>query len=562
MSKLQDKQSIMHVLSALIHNPEILANDREYPIDVQDFPEKFHQAIFGAITNLFANGAEKITIVEIDGLLSKYPTPYQIFNANNGIEYLENVIELGTPENFELHYNRLRKYSFLRVCDEQGISIKEILDVDTIDLKANQTQQEAFDNMKLDDMVLFMEEKMISLRDQFLFDNNNTAGKVGDIAGDVLDELMSGTSFGAPMSSRLYTAATMGARKGKVQMVSAPSGVGKTRWNLSNALILSVPVLYDKKLDIWYQNPTSGEGVLYIGTELEEEEVITPILCAIAQVDEGDVREGRATEAEKQRLRDAVKILDITPLYYAKLLDFDLADIEHTISKHVNKYNVGYIVHDYVHDSVKLMAYFNKINKGMREDQRLLQVVTRLKELAQKFNVFILTSTQLNSNYKEDGGMDETSIAGAKSMVNKVDNGSIMLELSPKDEKILETILNTHGDGSGKINGMLPNITINIFKSRGTKWKLIRLWLHFDKGMLKIDDLFVTDYKGKIITELKPADLLFDDMEEVDFSELPISIQEQIELGNGKAVEIDESAIFGEHVNEAVEEEYEKSFNF
>lgn len=544
---LQDKQSIMHVFSAIIANPEILGNDREYPLVPDDFPEPFHKVIFGAMHNLYMQGAEKLSVVEIDGILSKYAKPYHIFNINNGVEYLEHVEKLGAPENFELHYNRLRKYSFLRACQTEGIDISELFDVDTIDTDESEEQQKRFDTMSLDEMVIFIEGKMIGLRDKFLFDNNNSGGRMGDIAKDILEEVLKGSSYGAPLASKLYTAATLGAQRGKLHMVSAPSGVGKSRWNLRNAVLLSVPVLYDLETQEWYKNPTTGEGVLYTGTELMDEEFTLPVLANIAQVDETRIKEGRITADEAERLKIATKILENSPLFYEKLLDFDLADIEHAISKHVNKHNVAYVIHDYVHDSVRLMASFNKINKqGMREDQRLLQVMTRLKELAQQFDVFIMTSTQLNSNHKLEGALDETAIAGAKSMVNKVDIGAIMAKLSTADEKVLAGIKQSHGELP-----VDPNITINIFKSRGTKWTMIRLWVHFDHGKLNINDIFVTDYKGRLITELKPVDVLMDEMEEVEYDELPFADTPQ-----PKVDEVSEEDFHEPDVMEDIPEEF------
>ena len=545
-SNLQDKNSIMQVLGYILHNPDVLGNDREFPIGLEDFPELFHKAIFTAMNNLYRNGAEKITVPDIDAFLSKHEKAYLVFEQNQGVDYLLRVEEMGIPENFKLHYNRMRKYTFLRECVNNGIDISEILDLNTIDTKENQAQQERFDQLQLDDMVAFMEEKMIGLRDKFLFDSNNTGGKLGNNAVSILQELKEGTSYGLPMGSELYTAATMGAIKGRLHLVSAPSGVGKTRWNLKNVIEMGVPVYYNREKQQWMKRNITGEGVLYIGTELLEEEVVVPVLCSIAGVDETDAKEQKLNEAEWKRMDMAAQILERSPIYFEQMLDFDLADIEHAITKHVNKHNVNYVIHDYVHDSVKLMASFNKINKSMQEHQRLLQVMTRLKELAQKFDVFILTSTQLNSNYKEEGGLDETSIAGAKSMVNKVDIGAIMVEFSKTDEKILQSIVNEHADEDGTFGGILPNVTINIFKSRGTKWKLIRIWTHFDRGTLDMTDVFVTDYKGKIITELQPVEIMFESDYELETDTLPIGVQRELKMADS----IEDDALMGEMSDE------------
>lgn len=516
-SKLQDKKSIMGLFAGILHDASILGNSREFPIELDDFIEPFHKMIYGAMKNLYVSGAEKIDVIDIDSMLSNYPQQYKVFQANNGVEYLLKVKEAFGRDNFELHYQRVRKYSFLRSCDSAGIDIRDLYDVDNLDKTKEELQQARFDKMTLEEMVLGMEAKMIGLRDQFLFNQNNAGGSVGDISDEILGGLLNGNQYGANIVSPYFTAATMGARKGRVYLVSAPSGAGKSRLHLGSAKNLVVPFYYED--GEWKENKfkIADEGVLYIGTELEEDEFVEPLLCSIADVDETKVKEGRATPEEKERLLKANEILKETNLYYEKLLDFDLADIEHAINKYVNKHNVGYVFHDYIHDSVKLMASFNKINKqGVREDQRLLQVMTRLKEIAQQKNIFIMTSTQLNSNHKLEGAYDETAIAGAKSMVNKVDIGSIMSPLNKSDEVILNTIKNSHPNAITKE----PNITINIFKSRGTKWKMIRIWVHFDHGRLKIHDQFVTDYKGSIITEIEPVEVMLQNAPEIEEKEI------------------------------------------
>jgi len=523
-SKLQDKKSIMHIFSKIMHEPEILGNDREFPLETDDFVEPFHRIIFGAMQNLYNEGADSIDVIDIDGQISNFEVPYSIFNQNNGVEYLQTIKDTLPPTNFELHYERLKKYSFLRTCDSEGIDISEIFDVNNLDKTEEQRQQERFDSLSLDEMVRFIESKMIGLRDKFLFDEYNTSGMMGDNADEILEDMLTGSSYGAGMLSPYFTAATLGANMGKLFMVSANSGVGKTRWNLGNALLLTVPVYFDLEKQKWVKNKmATGDGALYTGTELEEEEVVAPLLCAIAGVDQTDVLEKKINEVEVERLRMAVKVLKKTPLYFERLMDFDLADIEHSISKHINKYGVRYVIHDYVHDSSKLMAYFDKISKGLQEHQRLLQVMTRLKDLAQKYNVFIMTSTQLNANHKMEGALDETAIAGAKSMVNKVDIGSIMSELTKEDEAILKGIKQSQPDLVTKD----PNITINIFKARGTKWKMIRIWTYFDRGQLRMYDQFVTDYKGNLIEDLKPVEIMFENMEEADEKELPLVMQEE-----------------------------------
>src|SRR5690606_6534697 len=124
MSKLQDKKAILHVIAGLMDKPERL-NQKEFPLDIDDFPESFHKIVFGAIVNLLEEKAEKVSYIEIDGMLSRYSSQYKTFNDNNGLDYLMKAVEIGESDNYEMHYNRLKKFSFLRECKKIGVDVAD-----------------------------------------------------------------------------------------------------------------------------------------------------------------------------------------------------------------------------------------------------------------------------------------------------------------------------------------------------------------------------------------------------------------------------------------------------
>lgn len=520
---LQDKKSIFQVLSGIIKNPEVLDNVREYRLSIDDFPESFHKIIYGAVYNLHIQGIENITRFEIDNALSEFPNQYRIYNDSNGIDYLEKIEELGQPENFDLHYMRVKKYSFLRSCQKRGIDITDIYDHSILDVKESESQQERFNTTPLEDMVKHIESKVIEIQDEFLFDNENKGSHMADNLREIVAEKMERPSYGAGFSSALYTAATRGARKKKVYMNSAPSGVGKSRFSISSMLAICVPEIWDSKLKEWIKTGATGR-CLYVGTELEEDEVKIPALCYIADVEEDKIQEARLTQDEKLRIEKAIGILEITPFWFEQLHDFDLADIEHVIVKNINKNNVEYVAHDYIHTSMKILTSMSKL--GLQEHQILLQMSIRLKEIANKHNVFLLTATQLNGSYKE-GDMDDNSLSGAKSIAQKVDIGGIMLNPDSKDEDIIDAVMGGR-DGSEGVFGMRPNMSINLYKNRGNKWKLVRLWVNFNLSTLRIHDCFATDYKGTPIPHLKPLHVVFEDSEEEGIEDMPESFKEYL----------------------------------
>lgn len=515
---LQDKIAILHVFAGLIKNPELIGNTKEFKLSTEDFPERFHQIIYGAIYNLFSNGGEKISVIEIDKLLREFPTQYHIFNEANGLEYLYKVEEIGQPENFLLHYNTVKKFSFLRSCNACGIDITDIYDSSIVDIKELEKQQESFNDMTLAEMVAHIEGKLISLKDEFLFDSNGKGSHMSENLREIVAEKMKSPSYGANLNSGLYTAATRGARLKKVYMVSAPSGTGKSRFSLASMLSICVPEIWDENKKEWIKTGATGR-CLFITTELEEDEVKIPALCYIANVPEDRLQNATLTAEEQQRIYKAIDILEETPFWFEELHDFDLEDVEHTIVKNISKNNISYVSYDYIHTSMKIFSSMAKAGaKGLQEHQILLQMSIRLKEIANKHNVFLATSTQLNSNYKE-GEMDDGSLSGAKAIAQKVDMGALLLDINSKDEEIISSVMHS---GIPVPFGLKPNLSLNIYKNRGNKWKRVRLWIHFDHSTLRTTDVFSTDYKGILIPNLKPLKVQFEEEdEEEDLDILP-----------------------------------------
>ncbi|MFS0643771.1 DnaB-like helicase C-terminal domain-containing protein [Siminovitchia sp. 179-K 8D1 HS] len=539
MTLLQDKKAILHVLAGLMANPHLLSQTREYELSVDDFPERHHQIIFGAISNLQSQGIEKITPPDIDGYLSEYPNQYRIFNENQGIEYLFKLQEIGEPDNFEYYYTRIRKYSLLRTCKKLGIDTTDLYDVDVLDIQETEHQQAQFDSMPIEDMVKHVEAKMVQIKDEFLATTGILNSHMSDNTKEILEELKQTPNYGANTISGYLNTVSRGQRLRKLFLYSSSTGGGKSRWGLANILNACVPEIYDPDKKQWIKTGATGRG-LFITTELEEDEVKLPALCFIACVDEEKIHEAKLTEEEEARLVKATEILENTPMWFEELMDFDIADIEYAIERNVIKNDVHFICFDYIHSSLKILLSITKQGiRNLREDQILLLMGIALKNICNKYNVFISSATQLNDNYKEEGNsnLDQSSIRGSKALADKVDLGAIILPVNHKDEKIIETIIQ-----SGAISGfgtLLPTHTINVYKNRGNRHKMIRIWIYFNAGTLRCKDSFVTDYKGNLIDNIKPRFIQYITEEEsretdIQEDELPESFMEEADIQSGK----------------------------
>lgn len=504
MSVFQDKKAIMHVFSALMDQPTKLDDTETHKLSIDDFPERFHRIVFSAITNLHEQGVERINSIEVDGYLSRFPEQYHVFNENTGFDYLTKAEEIGEPENYEYHINRIKKYSFLRECVKAGIDISDIYDQTLIDITETENQQTRFDEMKLEEMMDNLETRLINIKDKFLFESVSVGSHMGDDVAEMIEGFTDEPNYGYPTPSGLLNTVTRGLRLRKFYCFSGNSGSGKTRMLLSMILTACVPEIYNSKTKQWEKTGANGKG-LFISTELEDVEIKIPAVCFIANIAEDKVHDGDLTEEEQQRLKKASQILSQSNVWFEELHDFDLEDLEHVIIKNIHKYGIQLVSFDYLHTTLKLFDSMAKQGaKNLQEHQVLRLMSIRLKNMCNKHNIWIGTATQLNENHKLEGNMDQSSIEGSKSIVNKLDLGAIQLPLSVKDEKVVQTLME-----NGINFGKYPTHTVNIYKNRGGKHKMVRLFVAFNLGTLRMEDVFVTNYQNEAFSDIIPKKIEF-----------------------------------------------------
>lgn len=515
MTKLQDKKAFTQLFAGLMAQPERLKN-KEYDLTLDDFVEKFHKVIFGAIKNLHLNGAIKISPIEIDSYLSGYTDQYRIFGDNTGRDYLLKIEELGEPENFDMHYHRIKKFSFLRECRKVGIDVSDIYDDNVVDLKEEKERNDKFNQMTLTDMVKHIELKMIDIREQFVSNSSLNGGHMSENAREFVASKKGTPNFGAPQASLYLNAIFRGSRLKKLHLKHGNTGGGKSRLGMGNMAVKTIPEIWDSKKNEWVKTGANGRGLL-ISTELDEEEIKMPFLAYIADVDESLIHEDKLTAAEEIRVDRAIDILEKSNLWFEVLSDFDIEDIEENIIKYINKHDVQFIEFDYIHMSLKLLTTLaEKGVKNLREDQVLLITGIALKNLCNEYNVHIESSTQLNDNQNLNDNMDQSWIRGSKALADKIDGGYIILEMRDKDKKVVDAVL-----ASGNVNlfGIEPNVSLNVYKSRGNRYKRIRVFGYFDLGTLRFTDLFCLNYKNELVTEIQMKKLMMSDPNEVEIDE-------------------------------------------
>ena len=492
-SKYIDPTSIIQVIGCVYNTPQLLDYSDKYTITENDFHDQFHRVVFGAIYKLHELGAENITLENILDFLSSRPKSEAIFKQQKGEEWLLRAAESALPSGFDYYYSRLKKMSLLRAYDNYGVDVSFIYDPDNIlDTKKKQLQEDFLDNATLDQIAKKVDERIDAIRMEYVDDDYGEAHQAGEDIFDLIDRLKEHPEVGVPMYGPLINTVTRGARLKKFYLRSAPTGVGKSRTMIADCCYIGCNRIYDEIFG-WIKNGTA-EPTLYITTEQEKEEIQTMMLAFLSCVNEDHILNGKYEGDEEARVREAAKILSESPIYIEVLPDFSLQDVEDRIKRNIRDHDVKYVCHDYIHTSLKILEEITRRSGGvkLREDNVLFMLSIRLKDICNKYGIFILSSTQLNGDYVEAETPDQNLLRGAKAIADKIDFGSILLPVKEKDIEALGRILTTN-------TFERPNIKMSIYKNRRGRYKGIYLWCNADLGCCRVKPMFATTYDYEII---------------------------------------------------------------
>lgn len=417
-SQYIDVSAIIQVIGCTFNKPSILDDTDRYNITEYDFVEEFHKIVFGSIYNIHLTGSD-VTVDAIVDYLSGRPKFEAIFKQNKGVEYLNKISTLANADTFSYYYNRLKKMSLLRAYDNYGVDVSYLYDpTNVLDTKKKQQQEDWLDSHSLADIANEVDRKIEEIKGQYVEDDLMMTYQAGDGALELIEDLEKNPEIGIPMYGRLINTVTRGARLRKFYLRSAATGLGKTRTMVADACNFACAELYDETFG-WYKNGNS-EPTLFIATEQDKNEVQTMMLAFISNVNEEHILNGSYVGDERDRVIHAAQIMGQSKLWIEELPDFSLQDIENKIKKGIREHDVRYVCFDYIQSSMKILEEITKRSGGvkLREDNILFMLSTRLKDLCNKYGIFILSGTQLSGDYRNDEAPDQNLLRGAKSIAD------------------------------------------------------------------------------------------------------------------------------------------------
>ena len=517
---MNTKGTIQQILGSLMKHPQFLSEVDKYSLTLEDFSTRFEKYIFAAIQGLYQNGAQKITVFDVENYLEANAAAKKTFELQNGIEYLQDVEEFSNIENFSMYYTKLKKLNLLRDLKKQGFDTSDFYVEDLTASNADEVNAR-FEELTVQDIVVGVKKKLLTLESDYA---GTEEVQEWDIAGDI-DELVEGFgedgSVGLPIQGSILTKVIDGAQRSCLTIRSGASGTGKTRNAVADACLLAFPIRYNSQTCEWEQKG-HNEKVLFIITEQTDKQIKKMILAYLTDMNESKFKYGKFTPEEKKIIEQGKKVMkEFSSNFILVRIPNPTIDLVKTkVREKVLLHDIGFVFYDYIFIGPALLNEFRGF--GVRNDEVLLMMATALKDLAVELNVCVFTSTQVNANADNNTNIrNESSLAGGRSTINKADNGMIMARPTKEELETLEPITSQYGK---------PNLVTDIFKVRSGEWTQVRIWSIMDLGRMKREDLFITDSRLEVFQDFYTGDEYeISNWEEEDF----IEIKKKVEWLNG-----------------------------
>ena len=488
-SKYIDISSIVQLIGNIYNNPCLLEKDDKYHFTEKDFVNEFHQIVFASLYNLYQLGAKTLSIQAVESYLSTRPKAEAIYKANKGAEYILKCSEIADINQFDYYYNKLKKMSLLRAYNDLGLNLDWLYDPDSLDTKELQQQSDKLDNMSLEEISDLINNKIDAIKMEYVQNVSDGGSQIGDGIDELLEELKSTPAVGYPLYGKFMNTITRGARLGKFYLRSAATGVGKTRTMIADACYIGCGQMYDLNTNKWI-SIGAPQNTLFIATEQDLAECQTMCIAFLAGVDEEHILKAEYYTGEWERVQKASMLLKQSKIYFECLPDFTLTMIENIIKKHIRENQVQYVYFDYIHSSASILMEVGGAHgvKNLREDNVLFLLSSKLKDIAVQYGVFMMSSTQLNGDFKTSDTPDQSLLRGSKAIADRIDAGMIMLDVTSDDIEKIKPFCD-------KNNVPIPNVKMSVYKIRQGRWKSVYLWMNAQKEYCRYNPVFVTDWR-------------------------------------------------------------------
>ena len=500
-----DKDTVLQVIGGLMKQPQYLSEKDKYSLSIGDFPNRFEKYIFSAIYNLYKDGARVITPTDVDNYFNTHAPAKDLFEKNNGIEYLQDVLEFCEADNFPFYYKRLKKFNCLKDLKKYGFDTSSLYCEDLTHPKFKEINDN-FEQLEVSQIFESVKKGLMLIETNYSSGEASETNAAASGIRQLLEDLKVRPEVGASLQGDIFNTICRGARKTKFYIRSASSGVGKTRHALGDACQIAYPIRFNTENWQW-EFTGSAEKTLFIATEQELDEIQTLVLAYLTGFNEENFLYDNFNFEERKIVEQAVRVMEAygENLFVVRLSNPNIEQIKAVVRQNWILHNIQNVFYDYIFSSPSLLNEFRDLR--IREDVALNLLSTALKDLAVELKIFVMSATQTNAKSDEDKSIkNESVIRGARSIIDKCDIACVVSRVTPEDEEILALPIQKCG--------VKPNQVTDVYKVRRGKYTNVRIWSLVDLGTCRKKDLFVTNERLQEIEDFQYLRFEFGDEEE------------------------------------------------
>lgn len=529
-----------------MQRPQYLSEKDKYNLSIEDFPSRFEKYIFSAIYNLYKDGAKLITPTDIDNYFNIHAPAKDLFEKNNGVEYLQDIIDFCEADNFPFYYRRLKKFNCLRDLKKYGFDTSALYCEDLTNPKFKEINDK-FEQLEVNQIFDSIKKGVMLIETRYSNGDASETNMAANGIRQLLEDLKVRPEVGASLQGKIFNTICRGARKTKFYIRSASSGVGKTRHAIGDACKIAYPLMFNPETWQW-EASGSSEKTLFIATEQELDEIQTLVLAYLTGFNEEKFLYDNFNSEERKIVNQAVRVMETYKenLFIVRLSNPNIEQIKSVVRQNWILHDIQNVFYDYIFSSPSLLNEFRDLR--IREDVALNLLSTALKDLAVELKIFVMSATQTNAKSDEDKAIkNESVIRGARSIIDKCDIACVVSRVTQEDEEILALPIKKYGK--------TPNQVTDIYKVRRGRYTNVRIWSIVDLGTCRKEDLFVTNDRLQEIEDFQFLRFEFgDNLELFDFIK---DLNNNVEKPNTSFLTIERE----EEVNlfEKVEEEERKS---
>ena len=494
---LYSKTASGNVLGALLNDTQLVYNPL-YPLDKEDFrPFQIQYIIFVCIYNLAKNDCKSLDAKDIGEYLEKFPPQKKVMEEeiDDWVGYINTLKALDNGKNtYDYYYQEVRKRSLLRDYYNSGFNISKFYDID----KSKESQDKELEKYSIDDILKHFDTIQDEARQKYQTkDDETTRKKAGENGNEILVSFKNHPRMGLSFESKYLTTLWGGLRKRQLYLRSGDTSSGKSRSIVGDLACACCKEIYDIDRHEWYLNPNGKHKGLYIGCEMELNEEVDPLFWSyISGVDSSLITDGEYTDEEAKLIEKAIDIVNDDCMWLIDMPNFNVTKLENEIRTYKEKYDIDYVGFDYMLlNNALVKEYCEERGRGVgvRGDEILGDLSKDLKDMAKKYDIGLITGTQVNSMISDFKMRNYQVLRGSKAVADKATGGSISMPITSQELKLVQPICEKLKHKMG-FNYIEPNFVETVYKSRFSKYpKECKIFSYFNLGNMRKKELFVTD---------------------------------------------------------------------